>query len=75
MGKFVLFADDTNIFVAGKNEIDVYYKAQNVLNEIHKYMISNELHINMDKSVYMHFRPHLNQSDRLTCARSRLRKN
>ena len=40
-GKFVLFADDTNIFVSGKNEEDVYIKAQNVLNDVQNYMIVN----------------------------------
>ena len=29
---FVLFADDTNIFVAGQNEEEVYLNAQNILN-------------------------------------------
>ena len=37
-------------------------------------MFSNQLHINLEKSVYMHFRPHLNQTERLTCARSRIRR-
>ena len=34
-------------------------------------MFRNFLRINLDKSVYMHFRPNLNNSERLTCARSR----
>ena len=54
---FVLFADDTNIFVTGSTEDDVYLKANKVLQSVHEYMISNLLHINMTKSVYMHFRP------------------
>ena len=37
-----------------------------------EYMYSNQLHINLTKSVYMHFRPHLNQSERQTCARTRI---
>ena len=44
---FVLFADDTNIFVAGQNEEEVYYNAQNILNNLNGYMYSNQLHINL----------------------------
>ena len=70
-GTFVLFADDTNIFVSGKTKADAYNNANTVLNEVYRYMFSNLLHINMGKSVYMHFRPSLNFSERLTCARVR----
>ena len=38
-------------------------------------MFSNQLHIILTKSVYMHLRPYLNQNDRHTCARCRLDKN
>ena len=34
-------------------------------------MVKNQLHVNMSKSVYIHFRPNLNKSERLTCARAR----
>ena len=71
LGHFVLFADDTNIFVVGKDEDEAYINANSVLNEIYNYMCLNQLHINSSKSVYMHFRPHLNREERLTCARSR----
>ena len=74
-GDFVLFADDTNIFVPGKTKIEAYENAQIVLNGIHEYMFSNQLHINLTKSVYMHLRPYLNQNDRQTCARCRIEKN
>jgi len=56
-GRFVLFADDTNIFVVGRSEEEVYLTANEVLAAVHDYMIKNQLHINMTKSVYMHFRP------------------
>ena len=49
---FVLFADDTNIFVIGKNENDVYLSAQKILDGLYGYMYSNQLHINLTKSVY-----------------------
>ena len=38
-------------------------------------MYSNQLHINLKKSVYIHFRPHLNNNERQTCARTRIRKS
>ena len=66
-GHFVLFADDTNIFVVGKTEEEVYTKSNQVLTAVHDYMIKNQLHINMTKSVYMHFRPGRYSS----CARAR----
>ena len=74
-GDFVIFADDTNIFVPGKTKIEAYENSQIVLNGIHEYMFSNQLHINLTKSVYMHLRPYLNQNDRQTCARCRIEKN
>ena len=55
--KFILFADDTNIFVAGESEQEVFDRANQVLNNVYLYMISNQLHINMGKCCYMHFRP------------------
>ena len=71
LGTFVLFADDTNIFVSGRSKADAYKNANLVLNNVSEYMIKNQLHINMSKSVHMHFKPSINFSDRLTCARVR----
>ena len=71
LGTFVLFADDTNIFISGKSKAEAYDNANLVLDNVFKYMIKNQLHINMSKSVHMYFRPSLNFSDRLTCARVR----
>ena len=71
LGTFVLFADDTNIFVSGKNKAEAYMNANLVLDNMFKYMVNNQLHINMSKSVHIHFKPSLNFSDRLTCARVR----
>ena len=56
-GIFVLFADDTNIFVSAESMDEVYDKANSVLNSVYKYMIANQLHINMSKTCYMHFSP------------------
>ena len=52
---FVLFADDTNIFVSTESIDDVYSKVNSVLDSVYKYMIANQLHINMSKTSYMHF--------------------
>ena len=54
---FVLFADDTNIFVTAKSKSEAAAKANIVLDSVFKYMQANKLHINMKKSCYMHFRP------------------
>ena len=68
--EFVIFADDTNIFVTADNQKDVYTTANKVLQSIFMYMKANQLHINVSKCAYMHFRPNLNHFERLTCARS-----
>ena len=50
-----------------KNALQAYRNANQVLNDFHKYVLKNILHMN--KSVNMHFRPNLNASGRFTCAR------
>ena len=57
IGKFILFADDTNIFVCGSSREQVVGKANEILTSVSSYMHANRLHINMNKSCYMHFRP------------------
>ena len=54
---FFLFADNTNIFGSAESMDEVYDKANSVLNSVYKYMIANQLHINMLKTCYMHFSP------------------
>ena len=66
-----MVTDDTNIFVCGDSAKQAYENANIVLNKVNNYMISNLLHINLDKSVYIHFRPSYNITERLTCARTR----
>ena len=68
-GEFVLYADDTNIFVAGNSRAGVYNKANEILCYINKYMLSNQLHINKTKCNYMYFRPSI--SNYQVCARSK----
>ena len=55
--KFVLYADDTNIFVIDECRKKSIKKANLILKCINNYMISNLLHINFEKCCYMHFKP------------------
>ena len=57
-GKLVLFADDTNIFVAANSISKVYEIANRVLKAISNYMKVNLLHINVKKCCYMYFSPY-----------------
>ena len=57
LGKFVLFADDTNIFIADKCKTTVYSRANEVLKSVNQYMRCNLLHINIKKCCFIHFRP------------------
>ena len=72
LGHFVMFADDTNIFVVANTENEVYSKANKLLKEINLYMLSNQLHINTEKCVYMHFRPNYNHDEQKHCARAKV---
>ena len=62
-GKFVLFADDTNIFVASDTKDKVYVMANKVLEAVSTYMHVNLLHINAKKSCYMYFCPSRHSKD------------
>ena len=67
--RFVLYADDTNIFVSGPSKESVFEKANYVLEHVSTFMRCNLLHINMSKCSYIHFKPRF-ESDQ-TCARVR----
>ena len=69
-GEFVLFADDTNIFVSGSTEQEAYAHANIVLGNVNEYMKANQLHINASKCCYIHFQPDLYRTKQ-TCARAR----
>ena len=56
-GEFILFADDTNIFIAAKSKTVVYELANKVLQDVSRYMEVNLLHINVKKCCYMYFSP------------------
>ena len=57
LGLFILFADDTNIFIEGSSPEDAYQKGNKVLCLVREYMVLNKLHINMTKCCYIHFKP------------------
>ena len=47
--EFVLYADDTNIFLISNDRSSTVTKANNVFNNINYFMKSNLLHINIEK--------------------------
>ena len=55
VSNFVLYADDTNIFVSGSTFEEALAKANNVLKSVSEYMMVNQLHINLTKSYYINF--------------------
>ena len=59
--KFVLYADDTNIFISCTIIEEGITLANDVLKYVNNYMTCNLLHINLDKSCFMHF-PHKTSS-------------
>ena len=54
---FVLFADDSNIFVSGKSYNEAANNANAILDAVAKYTHANKLHINEEKTCFMHFSP------------------
>ena len=54
-----------------QDENEVYSKANIVLGKVCEYLYDNQLHINKEKTCFMHFHPRLNSKSRLTCARIR----
>ena len=55
--EFILFADDTNIFVKAKTEAETIDLANKILQNVSMYMLVNKLYINLGKCCYMKFRP------------------
>ena len=68
LGEFVLFADDTNIFVTAETKRLAYKKANDVMKSVSQYMLSNQLHINISKCNMMYFKPNIHS--RNVCART-----
>ena len=57
IASFILFADDTNLFVEGDNITEVINKTNLILSRIKQYLEANYLHINISKSKFIHFIP------------------
>ena len=57
--KIILFADDTNIFVKAKSLNFAYQAANELLRQINDDMVCKKLHINLEKSCYMHFEKYI----------------
>ena len=55
--KFVLYADDTNLFIIDVSRGAATDKANKILKEVDSFMKSNRLHINIGKCCYMYFNP------------------
>ena len=51
--KFILFADDTNIFINAPSSEELYIKANALLQKLNHYIDANYLHINLKKSKYI----------------------
>ena len=64
IGKFILFADDTNLFVTGVTKKEAFHKGNQVLELINNYMFINKLHINLGKCCYLYFSPHKTRQKR-----------
>ena len=52
IASFILFADDSNLFVNGRTVNEVFEKTNMILSKIKLYLEANFLHINVDKSKY-----------------------
>ena len=68
--RFVVYADDTNIFVIDDSREAASIKANQILKNVQNFMKSNLLHINLGKCCYMYFRPP-SRALSGSCARSR----
>ena len=55
VASFILFADDTNVFISDNNIENVVCKTNRILSNIKLYLEANYLHINIKKSHFMHF--------------------
>ena len=56
--ELVLFADDTNIFVMGKDHIELFKRANRGLEELSKWFRCNKLTLNLKKTEYVYFGGH-----------------
>ena len=52
---FILFADDTNIFISADSVSELYAKANYIMSRLKVYIDANYLHINLKKSKFINF--------------------
>lgn len=74
--KFVLYADDTNLFIIAETREKAMVKANKILVDVNNFMKSNLLHINIGKCCFMYFEPPSLYRTRMrqkgaSCARTR----
>ena len=54
--KFIHFADDTNVFCAGYNQLELEFMLNRELSKLCKWFAQNKLSLNLSKTSYMLFR-------------------
>ena len=69
-----LFADDTNLFVAGPSLVSVNLTAIDSINCLNQWFIANKLSLNIDKTCYMVFPSDTNNNTRLTVDTQEIQK-
>jgi hypothetical protein len=52
----VLFADDTSVIITGTNSEDFFDNIKSTLEKLNNWFAKNLLHLNMDKTNFMHFK-------------------
>lgn len=55
--KFIIYADDTSVFITGRDPSNLIEKGNVVLNKIHTWSIANSLNLNAAKTKAVIFRP------------------
>ncbi len=60
LAKFVLFADDLNLFLSHQNRDILYEQANEILGKLMNYCKANMLIINFEKCCYIEFKPDIN---------------
>ena len=68
IASFILFADDTNLFIEGKSFSEVTGIADKILSKLKRYLEANFLHINISKSKYIHFQSPRKNASKVSAA-------
>ena len=56
IAKFILFADDLNLFLSNSDRSVLYEQANEILDKLHDYCKANRLIINFKKCCYIEFK-------------------